>query len=397
MIIPHADRLGNVKEYYFSTKLREIRSLTTHGQDIINLGIGSPDLPPSQDTIQQLVEQVVDPHSHAYQPYKGIPPLRQAFADWYQQTFQVTLDPEEEILPLMGSKEGIMHTAMAFLNPGDEVLIPNPGYPTYGAVAQIVGAKVRPYDLTETNDWFPDLEALAQQDLSRVKLMWLNYPHMPTGARPTDELFTALIAFAKQHQILLCHDNPYSLVLNPNPKSILGYPGAKEVAIELNSMSKSHNMAGWRIGVVMGKSAYIQAILRVKSNMDSGMFMPLQQAATVALQQSASWHQKRNEIYQTRQEIVSDILDILGSEYQKQQAGMFMWGKIPQYVASSRELSDELLYKAQVFITPGFVFGSQGEGYLRISLCNPVHRIEEALKRVAAYKVQHVDSLINLE
>jgi len=393
MIIQPANRLENITEYYFSTKLREIRNLRSQGKDIINLGIGSPDLPPSDETIKQLVSYAIDPNNHAYQPYKGIPALREAFAEWYWGTFGVKLDPDEEVLPLMGSKEGIMHITMAFVNPGDEVLVPDPGYPTYAAVARIVGGEVKSYPLKEENQWFPNLDQLAQQDLSKVKIMWINYPHMPTGAMASDDLFRSLIDFAHKHRILLCHDNPYSLVLNPHPRSILGYERAMDVAIELNSLSKSHNMAGWRIGMVAGNQEYIQYILKVKSNMDSGMFMPLQQAATTALRHSFSWHHERNNIYDKRRTWVKAMLDELRCDYQDQQAGMFLWAKIPGHVPSSRHFSDSLLYQANVFLTPGCIFGQQGEGYIRISLCSPDHRLEEALNRISSFAGKNIETM----
>ncbi len=387
MKIKPAQRLSHIKEYYFSTKLREIRYMDSQGMDIINLGIGSPDLPPSDEAINQLIHHAKDLGNHAYQPYKGIEELREAFRDWYLNTFEVQLNYQEEILPLMGSKEGIMHITMAFVNPGDEILVPNPGYPTYASVGQIVGGNVRSYPLTEHNNWEPDLDQLAQQDLSKVKIMWINYPHMPTGTKANDELFHRLVEFAHEHHILLCHDNPYSLVLNPEPKSILSVQGAKEVAIELNSLSKSHNMAGWRIGMVAGAKEYLTHILKVKSNMDSGMFKPLQQAASWALRLESQWHEERNSVYLRRRDRAFEILKVLGCKYREDQVGMFIWAKLPEGNSTSKEFSDTILHGAKVFLTPGFIFGDQGEGYIRISLCNPIERLNEALDRINTFSV----------
>ena len=382
MIIPVADRLQAVEEYYFSTKLREIRSRIAEGQDIINLGIGSPDLPPSPEVLETLIQAAENPRNHAYQPYKGIQELRNSFCSWYDRTFGVDIDPDSELLPLMGSKEGIMHISNAFLNPGDEVLVPNPGYPTYSSVARLLGANIRYYDLSDEHSWYPNLEALGQEDMSRVKIMWINYPHMPTGMAGDVSLFDNLIQFAKAHKVLLVNDNPYSLVLNPNPLSLLSRPGAKDVAIELNSLSKSHNMAGWRIGMVAGASSYIQHILTVKSNMDSGMFLPLQLAAAKALLLETDWHQQRNEVYRSRRELGWKILETLGCSLNRDQVGMFLWAKLPHGEASSAAFSDRILDSQAVFLTPGFIFGQQGEGYIRLSLCKPQERLEEALARI---------------
>ena len=382
MIIPVADRLQAVEEYYFSTKLREIRKRIAEGQDIINLGIGSPDLPPSPEVLQTLIEAAGKPNNHAYQPYKGVQALRSSFCTWYQHTFEVAVDPETELLPLMGSKEGIMHISNAFLNPGDEVLVPNPGYPTYSSVARLLGAKIRYYSLSEEEAWCPNLTHLGETNLDRVKIMWVNYPHMPTGTAGSPQLFDELIAFAKAHRILLVNDNPYSLVLNPRPMSLLSRPGAKDVAIELNSLSKSHNMAGWRIGMVAGAASYIQHILTVKSNMDSGMFLPLQLAAAKALMLETAWHEKRNETYRQRREIGWKIMEELGCEGSKEQVGMFLWARIPTRESSSANFSDRILDSQSVFLTPGFIFGQQGEGFIRLSLCNSQDRLEEALNRI---------------
>ena len=381
MIIEPAERLGSVQEYYFAQKLRELRERMDRGEDIINLGIGNPDLPPAEEAVKSLIAASVEPGNHGYQSYQGIPALRNGLANWYQNTYGVSLNPQSEILPLMGSKEGIMHISMAFLNPGDQVLIPNPGYPTYSSVTRLVQAEPLFYPLVEEKGWKPDLEALGQQDLSRVKLMWINYPHMPTGATATVEDFQALVDFARKHRILLCHDNPYSLILNPNPLSVFSAEGAKEVAVELNSLSKSHNMAGWRIGMVGGAKEYLDTILRVKSNMDSGMFMPLQEAAAAALASPYSWHRSRNDVYADRKQVALALLDELGCSYQPDQCGMFVWAKTPD-ARSGFIFSDQILNETHVFITPGGIFGSEGDPYIRISLCTPRHRLVQALERI---------------
>ena len=382
MIINTAERISDVKEYYFATKLREIRKRNLEGEDIINLGIGNPDMMPSENVVKKLVATAIEEGNHGYQPYKGILPLRMAMADWYLNAYGVSLNSDSEILPLIGSKEGIMHICMAFLDKGDGVLIPNPGYPSYGSVARLVGAETHLYNLSPENGWYPDLDELRSRDLSKVKLMWINYPHMPTGTAAKEEVFQELVAFAKEHQILLCHDNPYSYVLNPEPMSILNIPGAKEVAIELNSLSKSHNMAGWRVGMVVGQEAYLNAIIRVKSNMDSGMFAPLQYAAAEALQNSRDWHAERNGIYAERRKIVWEMIKVLNCEADQEQVGMFVWAKITSHINSAEAYSEEILNRCSVFITPGFIFGSGGEKYIRISLCNTEDRLTEALDRL---------------
>ncbi len=382
-IIQTASRLGEVKEYYFSTKLKEIAQMNEQGEQVINLGIGNPDLSPPKEVIETLAAQSSQQKVHGYQSYIGTPELREGFAQWYQKYFGVTLNPADEILPLIGSKEGIMHISMTYLEKGDEVLIPNPGYPAYRAVANLTGATIREYRLSEQNDWLPDLEALAKEDLSTVKIMWVNYPHMPTGAEATTAFFEKLIAFAKAKGILVCNDNPYSFILNDQPLSIFSADGAKEVALELNSLSKAHNMAGWRVGMLAGASHYLQNILRFKSNMDSGMFRPLQLAAVEALNMDTSWYEGMNAIYKMRQEKVFELLDILDCEYDSKQTGMFVWAKIPSKYKNGFELSDEILYNARVFITPGGIFGNQGDGYIRASLCNEVDVFETAIKRVA--------------
>lgn len=382
MIIPAANRLDHVKEYYFARKLREIRARNARGENIINLGIGNPDMTPSSPTLDTLKEAASDSRNHGYQPYKGIPSLREGFQSWYQTSYGVDLDPASEILPLIGSKEGIMHISMAFLNTGDQVLVPNPGYPTYSSVSKLVGAEMIHYHLSAENDWEPDFEALEKQNLDKVKIMWVNYPHMPTGTAPSDRLFEQIIAFGHRHHILICHDNPYSLVLNEEPKSILGYPGAKETAIELNSLSKSHNMAGWRVGVLGGAASYINTVLKVKSNMDSGMFYPVQMAAVEALKNTHDWHHQRNQEYQERRKLVWEILDTLNCQYSTSQAGMFVWARIPDSAESGEQLSDRILDEASVFLTPGFIFGSEGQQYIRASLCCPQTLLDEALDRI---------------
>jgi aspartate/methionine/tyrosine aminotransferase len=380
--IATASRLGTVEEYYFSTKLKEIASLRAVGIPVINLGIGSPDLAPSAATIQALTESAENPANHAYQSYQGIPALRQAFAHFYAKHYGVSVDWNQEILPLIGSKEGIMHIAMAYLEPGDETLIPNPGYPTYQAACALAGATVRTYELAEEGNWLPDLEALGQQDLSRVKIMWVNYPHMPTGAKADTGFFTRLRDFAIQHNILLVNDNPYSFILNEQPMSMLSIPGMKEVAIELNSLSKSHNMAGWRIGAAIGKAAFLQPVMKFKSNMDSGMFLPLQEAAAKALEADSTWFENQNTLYQERQKLVFQLMDIVGCRYDSAQTGMFVWAKVPDEYASGYALSDKILAENAVFITPGGIFGTQGNGYVRISLCAKEDVFKEAIERI---------------
>jgi aspartate/methionine/tyrosine aminotransferase len=381
MITP-AKRIGQVNEYYFSLKLKEIAEMEANGKPVINLGIGNPDQPPAPAVLKTLQEAAVRPDTHGYQSYTGISELRKSFSNWYQRFYKVSLDPENEILPLMGSKEGIMHISMAFLNPGDEVLVPNPGYPTYAAVTEIAGAKKRFYDLIEERDWQPDLDALEKDDLSNVKLMWVNYPNMPTGAKASRPFFEKLIAFGKRNNILICNDNPYSFILNTEPQSILSVSGAKDIAIELNSLSKSHNMAGWRVGMAASNAEFIKYVLRIKSNMDSGMFRPVQEAAAKALSLEKEWYEEVNKVYQSRKKLALDIIKALKCSLNENQAGMFLWAKIPDEYTSAKELSDKILYEANVFITPGFIFGSRGERYIRISLCTPEKKLKESLNRI---------------
>lgn len=376
-----AKRLNKVQEYYFSSKLREVRALEAQGKPIINLGIGSPDLPPPMQVVEGLTKALSQSAAHQYQPYKGTSDFRNAICEFYESHYEVNLDPEKEILPLMGSKEGILHISMAFLNEGDEVLIPNPGYPTYSSVTKLVGAKAVEYELSEDRNWLPDLEALAKKDLSNVKLMWVNYPHMPTGASATKQVFQDLVAFAKKHQILMINDNPYSFILNNRPLSILEVEGAKEVALELNSLSKSFNMSGWRVGMVCGSEENLNSILKVKSNMDSGMFYPLQAGAAIALRLSKQWFNSLNETYAKRKKLILELTEVLRCIPAKDQTGMFVWAKIPEGTTSEMFV-DKLLHTHDLFVSPGFIFGSQGEGYIRFSLCTPEATIQEAINRV---------------
>lgn len=377
-MIQIAKRLETVKEYYFSIKLREVRNLMSQGKPIINMGIGSPDLEPPEEVIKALCSA----NTHGYQNYQGIPELRKAIAAFYKNHFGVDLLVENEILPLMGSKEGILHISMAYLNPGDEVLIPNPGYPTYSSVTNLVQAKPVYYDLTEENNWTPDFEALEQLDLSKVKIMWVNYPHMPTGSTPGLDLFKKLIAFAKKHQILLVNDNPYSFILNDHPNSILSVKGAKDIAIELNSLSKTFNMAGWRVGMVVGDEKYLNNILKVKSNMDSGMYYGIQQGAIAALNLSKKWFDQVNETYIKRRALVWKICDKLNCTYDIKSTGIFVWAKIPKG-KTVNDICDELLYRYDIFVTPGTIFGTNGEGYIRFSLCIKEEKIQEVLTRIS--------------
>ena len=379
-----ANRLNSVQEYYFSRKLREVRQRIGSGQDVINMGIGSPDLPPPAAALSALTESLSQPTAHKYQSYQGTPALRQTIATYYQDAFGVALNPENEVLPLMGSKEGIMHISMAFLNQGDGVLIPNPGYPTYASVTELVGARAVPYTLSAATNWLPNLEELAKQDLTGVKLMWVNYPHMPTGAIADAAFLAELVAFAKTHDLLLINDNPYANILNDAPMSLLQVPGAKEVALELQSLSKAYNMAGWRVGMVCGSAAHIQDILKVKSNMDSGMFFGLQQGAMAALAQGTAWFSELNATYHSRRELIWQLAEALGTTFERDTAGMFVWAKLPEGALDSEAYIDALLEEHHIFIAPGTIFGTAGEGYVRFSLCVTEARIQEALKRIAS-------------
>jgi LL-diaminopimelate aminotransferase len=375
-------RLEGIGEYYFSQKLREIDELNKQGKQIINLGIGSPDLPPHPDVIQTLQEECAKSNVHAYQSYKGSAVLRQAISDWYARWYRTTLDPATEILPLIGSKEGIMHICMTYLDKGDKVLVPNPGYPTYRSAVQLAGGKCVEYSLKQKNDYAPDFDKIEKNKLGKVKLMFVNYPHMPTGQPASDELFSKLIAFATKHDILIVHDNPYSFILNENPKSMLTLSGAKDCVVELNSLSKSHNMAGWRVGMLCGAKDRIDEVLRFKSNMDSGMFLPVQLAAAKALTLGSDWHEQVNQVYRERRKKVFELLDLLQCKYSKDQVGMFVWAGVPAKYKSGYEISDEVLHKAGVFITPGGIFGKAGEKYVRVSLCNTSERIDESVSRI---------------
>jgi len=378
-------RLKGIGEYYFSQKLREIESLNQSGNPVINLGIGSPDLPPHPDVIRILQEEAARPNVHAYQSYKGSPVLRKAMSGWYRQWYQVELDPDTEILPLIGSKEGIMHICMTYLDKGDRVLVPDPGYPTYSSAIQLAGGKAVPYKLLESNGYEPDFDQLKKK-AGKVKLMFVNYPQMPTGQLPAVSLMEKLVRFARKNGILIVHDNPYSFILNDHPMSLLSVPGAKEVVIELNSLSKSHNMAGWRVGMLCGSAEKINEVLRFKSNMDSGMFLPVQLAAAKALGLGNDWYQSVNQVYRSRREKVFQLLDLLNCRYSKEQAGMFVWAAIPDNYKDGFVLSDEMLQQARVFITPGGIFGAAGKKYIRVSLCSPVEKFEEAIQRIRAVK-----------
>src|SRR5574344_39823 len=383
IMIQPAKRLSNVSEYYFSKKLKQIAEMNAAGLDIISLGVGSPDMPPSEATIQTLCDQAKKADVHGYQPYTGIPELREAFAEWYKRWYGVTLNPKNEIQPLIGSTEGILHVTLAFVNPGDKVLVPNPGYPTYTSLSTLLGADVIPYDLKEDNNWQPDFDALETMDLSGVKLMWTNYPNMPTGANATMQLYEKLVNFARKHQIVIVNDNPYNFILNKKPLSLLSVEGAKECCIEFNSMSKSHNMPGWRIGMLATNATFVSWILKVKSNIDSGMFRPMQLAAATALHNDESWHEEMNfNLYEKRRHLAEQILETLQCTYKKSQDGMFLWGKIPDSYSDVEVLTEKVLNEARVFITPGFIFGSNGKRYVRISLCAKEEKLQEALNRV---------------
>ncbi|HLF46529.1 MAG TPA: aminotransferase class I/II-fold pyridoxal phosphate-dependent enzyme [Chitinophagaceae bacterium] len=377
-----AKRLNGIVEYYFSQKLREIELLNKQGKNIINLGIGSPDLPPHPDVIKVLQEESSKPTVHAYQSYRGSIVLRKAINQWYKKWYSAELDPESEILPLIGSKEGIMHVCMTYLNKGDEVLVPNPGYPAYRSAVMLAGGRCKEYKLNEKNNYEPDLVKLAKKNLKKVKLMFVNYPQMPTGQLPSEKLFENLVAFGKKNKILIIHDNPYSFILNEHPTSLLGVKGAKECVIELNSLSKSHNMAGWRVGMLCGAKERIEEILLFKSNMDSGMFLPVQLAAAKALSLDQEWYEEVNNIYAQRREKVFELLQILNCKYTDRQAGMFVWAKVPGKYKDGFALIDDILYNKAVFITPGGIFGSEGNKFIRVSLCSPVEKFEEAITRI---------------
>ena len=384
-MIQKADRLSNVKEYYFSKKLREVDALRKEGKEIINMAIGSPDLPPPDAVIKALNKIANTKGAHQYQSYQGIPELREAIANFYLKHYRISLNPHQEILPLMGSKEGIMHISMAFLNKGDSVLIPDPGYPSYASVSNLMQANIISYNLNASNNWLPDYKDIEKQDLTGVKMMWLNYPHMPTGTNATKEHFTKAVAFAKKHDIMLVNDNPYSFILNDNPLSLLETEGARDVAIELNSLSKTFNMAGWRVGMVVGKSEIIKSILQVKSNMDSGMFLGIQKGAIEALNCSKEWFKKLNKTYIKRRKIVWGIFDILDCSYNKESVGLFVWAKLPEG-RSAMEYTDQLLKEKDIFMTPGSIFGKNGKGYIRASLCVSEADLRTVLQRLKVLK-----------
>ena len=385
--IKPAERLSLVSEYYFSRKLKEVAQMNAEGKDIISLAIGSPDMPPSKQTIQTLCEVASRPDTHGYQPTMGTPELRKAMADFYKRWYGVDLNPATEIQPLIGSKEGILHVTLAFVNPGEEVLVPNPGYPTYTSLSKILGAKVVNYDLMEDNGWQPDFEQLEKMDLSRVKLMWTNYPNMPTGGNARMETYERLVDFARKHNIVVVNDNPYSFILNDKPMSLLQVEGAKDCCIEFNSMSKSHNMPGWRVGMCATNPTFISWILKIKSNIDSGTFRGIQLAAAAALSNDKEWHHEANiETYSRRRKYAEQIMDALGCKYDPNQVGMFLWGRIPDSYSNCEELTERVLHEARVFITPGFIFGSKGERYVRISLCAKEEKIQAALERIEKLK-----------
>lgn len=377
-----ASRVDAIEEYYFSRKLKEVAALNAAGADIISLGIGGPDRAPHAEVTETLAREAGEAGNHSYQPYTGIPALRKGYADWYKRYYGVELNPDSEILPLIGSKEGVLHVSLAFLNPGDGVLVPNPGYPTYSSVSKLVGARIVSYELDENNGWEPDFEALEKSDLSGVKLMWVNYPNMPTGARASKSLYERLVDFGRRHGIVIVNDNPYSFILNDNPQSMLSIEGAKDVVIEMNSLSKSHNMAGWRLGMTASNATFISWVLKVKSNIDSGQFKPVMLAAVKALGLGDEWYAEVNAVYGERRKVAEEIMDALGCSYDPTQQGLFLWGKVSDAEASGEALADRVLAEARVFITPGFIFGSKGERYVRVSLCTPAERMREALARI---------------
>lgn len=383
-IVP-ANRVSKIREYYFSRRLKEVARLNAEGHDIISLGIGGPDRPPSSDVIETLCKYARLDNTHSYQMTVGIPELRKAYADWYRRHYSVELDPDKEIQPLIGSKEGILQISLAFLNPGDGVLVPDPGYPTYTSASRLVEADVYTYDLRPENGWEPDFEALERMPLDKIKLMWVNYPHMPTGTPASAELFEKIVDFGRRHSIVIAHDNPYSFILNNNPLSILEVPGAKDIVIEMNSLSKSHNMAGWRMAMLATNPIFLEWILKVKSNIDSGQFRPMMLATVKALEAPDSWYESLNSVYASRRATAEKIMDALGCSFDPAQRGMFLWGRIPETEESAEALADRLLYEARVFITPGFIFGKNGERYIRISLCATEENLNRALQRIINY------------
>ena len=396
--IARSHRLDGIGEYYFSRRLREIAEIeAATGRQIVKLAMGSPDLPPHQSVIDRLAKEAQRPDVHKYMSYQGEPILRKAFADWYKKWYRTELDFKSEVLPLIGSKEGIMHICMTFLNKGDKVLVPNPGYPTYSAAVRLAGGEMLPYALNKQTNFYPDFDAIEKAGLDGVKMMLVNYPNMPTGQTPSMELFQKIIDFGARHNILIVHDNPYSFILNDNPMSILAVPGSKDICIEMNSLSKSHNMSGWRIGMLASNPQFIEWILKVKSNIDSGMFRPLQMAATKALSCGQEWYDQLNEVYRNRRDIAEKIMKALGCSYDPSQAGLFVWGKIPDSATDAESLADEILYNAHVFITPGFIFGSRGNRYIRISLCAPEKKMQEALHRIEKIKSNKFEEYTKLD
>lgn len=395
MQINPSNRIGEIKEYYFSTKLREIAAMKAAGIKVISLGIGGPDQPPMPEVIDTMTAAISNPANHGYQPHTGVAELRQAFADWYKRWYGVDVDPTCEVQPLIGSKEGVTHISLAFLNPGDEVLVPNPGYPTYSSISRLVGATIRYYNLKESNGWQPDFEELEKMPLGKVKLMWLNYPHMPTGAPAMMETFRKAVDFGRRHGIVIVNDNPYSFILNSHPISIMQVVGAKDIAIEMNSLSKSHNMPGWRVGVAISNPQFISWILKVKSNIDSGMFKPSMLAAAKALEAPAEWYQKVNALYSKRRIVAEKIMAALGCRIDPKQSGLFLWGKITEGEETAQQLADRMLRDANVFITPGFIFGSNGADYIRISLCASEEDMEEALQRILKAQENHAILSLN--
>lgn len=381
MNIEPAEHIKSITEYYFSVKLAEVARMNAEGKNVVSLAVGAPDSMPSQETIDALCLSAQRPDVHAYQPYTGIPELRKAYAGWYKRFYNVDLSVDE-VLPLIGSKEGILHISMTFLNVGDGVLVPNPGYPTYKSVSNLLRANVIEYDLLENNGWYPDFDALEKMDLSGIKLMWVNYPNMPTGAKATNELFERLVAFGKKHEIIICHDNPYSFILNNKPMSILSVPGAKDICIELNSLSKSHNMSGWRMGMLSSNEQFVKWVLKAKSNIDSGQFKPMQLATVAALSNSDEWHAEMNKIYAERRVWAEKIMNLLNCRFDENQVGLFVWGKLPDEASGSEEFINDILYNSNVFITPGFIFGSNGERFIRISLGSSVDLLKEAYTRI---------------
>lgn len=380
--IEPANRVNTIQEYYFARKLREVARLNAEGRDIVSLGIGGPDRMPATEVVDTLCEAARCPDSHSYQPFAGLPELRNAMSRWYLRHYGVNLDSATELLPLIGSKEGILHISLAFLNPGDGVLVPNPGYPTYTSGSKLAEAEIFTYDLTADNGWQPDFEALERLPLDRIKLMWINYPHMPTGTPATSELLARLVEFGRKHSIVIAHDNPYSFILNDNPMSILSVPGAKDVCLEMNSLSKSHNMAGWRVAMLASNHQFIQWVVKVKSNVDSGQFKPVMLAACKALDLPDSWYDEVNAVYWRRRMIAEQIMSALGCTFDSAQRGLFLWGRLPENEKSAEKFCDRILADARVFITPGFIFGSNGEGYIRISLCADEDRMQVALQRI---------------